>query len=155
MGMLDGLLGQILGGAMSQGARDPSRQQGMGGAAHGAGAGALMALLPVLLQVLQRNGGLGGMLSQFQQQGYGKEADSWVSTGSNMPIDGNILSQVLGSGQMDQIAEQLGMSRREAADQMASALPDVVDHLTPHGNVPADSDDLVNRAMEILQRGGR
>lgn len=173
MGLLDGLLGQVLGGAMNPNAGDDprARMPGMpggmggldqilgGGGGHGAGAGAgaagMMALLPILLQVLSRNGGLGGLLSKFQQAGYRDQADSWVSTGSNQPIDGGILSQVLGDGQMDEIAQQLGTSKREAADRMASAFPEVVNHMTPQGSVPSDSDEIVNRALEILKRGGR
>ena len=170
MGMLDGLLGQILSGANPGGAQDMGGGGGMGGlesmlggtggeGGHGRGgmaaAGAVGALLPILLQMLQKNGGLGGMLSQFQEKGYGQQADSWVSTGQNQPINGDDLSQVLGSGQMDQIAAQLGMGRRQAADEMAAAFPQVVDRMTPRGAVPGNSDDLVNRALEILQRGGR
>lgn len=180
MGMLDGLLGQILSGAMQPGAADDGGLPGMSGMGRapggmgglgglesilgggGGGGGAGMAgaagaggLMAVLLQMLQQNGGIGGVLSQFQQAGYGKQADSWVANGQNMPINGDILSQVLGSGQLDQIAQQLGMSRGEAADQMASALPDVVNHMTPKGSVPSNGDDLVNRALEMLQRGGR
>jgi uncharacterized protein YidB (DUF937 family) len=34
-------------------------------------------------------------------------------------------------------------------------LPDVVDRMTPQGSVPANSDDQVARALEIMQRGGR
>ena len=109
----------------------------------------------VLLQMLQQNGGLGGLLSQFQQAGYGDQANSWVSQGQNLPINGDILSKVLGSGQLDQIAQQLGMSRGQAADQMASALPDVVNHMTPQGSLPSNGDDLVSRALEMLNRGGR
>lgn len=179
MGMLDGLLGQVLSGAMQPGQGDDGGLPGMsgmgrapggmgglgglesilgGGGAGGAGmAGAAGAggLMAVLLQMLQQNGGLGGLLSQFQQAGYGNQADSWVSNGQNMPINGDILSKVLGSGQLDQIAQQLGMSRGQAADQMASALPDVINHMTPQGAVPSNGDDLVNRALEILNRGGR
>lgn len=117
-----------------------------------AGAGGIMA---VLLQMLQQNGGLGGLMSQFQQAGYGDHANSWVSQGQNQPINGDILSKVLGSGQLDQIAQQLGMSRGQAADQMASALPDVVNHMTPQGSLPSNGDDLVSRALEMLNRGGR
>jgi len=202
MGLLDGLLGQILSGALKPGQDEgrglpdtgrvggqkagqemgglesilgglsrgqPGAGQGMGGLesilgglAGGSGGGPSMgaqggggALIAVLLQLLQRSGGLGGLLSQFQQAGYGKQADSWVQTGENMPINGDILSKVLGSGQIDRIAEQLGMSRGQAADEMASALPDVVNQMTPKASVPDNSDDLVSRALEILQRGGR
>ena len=117
--------------------------------------GLAINLIAILLQVLQQHGGLGGLLSQFQRAGYGKQADSWVSTGQNQPIDGDVLSQVLGAGTLDRIAGQLGLPRREAADQVASALPDVVNRMTPQGSVPANGDDLVARALEILQRGNR
>jgi len=169
MGLLDGLLGQVLGGATNPSDPDDitggnARARGapggmggldalLGGAAGGAGAqGGLMA---ILLKLLQQNGGLGGLLQQFQHAGYREQADSWVSTDRNLPINGDILSQVLGSGQIDAIAEQLGMSHREASDQVASALPDVVDQMTPQGTVPKDSEALVDRALEILQRGKR
>lgn len=200
MGLLDGLLGQVLSGALKPGQDDgrglpdmgrtggqgmgglesilgglaggqPGAGQGkgglesiLGGLANGAGTGAGPAtgaqggggaLIAILLQMLQQHGGLGGLLSQFQQAGYGRQADSWVSTGENAPISGDVLSKVLGSGEIDRIAQQLGMSRGQAADQMASALPDVVNQMTPKGSVPNDSDDVVSRALEILQRGGR
>ena len=101
MGLLDGLLGQVLGGA-AQGTPAPRD-------AMPAGAGGQGALMAILLQLLQQNGGLGGLLSQFQQKGYGEQADSWVSTGGNRPIDADVLSQVLGSGQLDRIAQQPGL----------------------------------------------
>lgn len=145
MGLLDGLLGQVLGGAArgNAPAGDAMRMGGQG------------TLVAMLLQLLQQNGGLGGLLSKFQRAGFGQQADSWVSTGRNQPISGDILSQVLGSGQIDRIAEQLGLPRHEAADQVATALPDVVDRMTPQGSVPANSDDLVSRALEILGKGAR
>ena len=141
MGDLGGLLGGA-GGGMPAG--------GLGGGAAAGGAGALLA---ALFALLQQNGGVGGLLQQFQQKGYGEAANSWVSTGSNKPISGDILSQVLGSGQLDALAQQLGMPRGQVADEMASALPQMVDRLTPQGHVDASGDDLVNRAMEILNRG--
>jgi len=139
MSMLDGIIGNVLGGML--GSNNSSAQQN--------------PLLQAALQILQQNGGIGGIVERFRQSGYAAQADSWVSTGQNQPIDGDVLSQVLGAGTLDQIAGQLGLPRREAAAEVASALPDVVDRMTPQGSVPPDSDDLVNRALEILQRGGR
>ena len=139
MSMLDGIIGNVLGGML--GSNNSSAQQN--------------PLLQAALQILQQNGGIGGIVERFRQSGYAAQADSWVSTGQNQPIDGDVLSQVLGAGTLDQIAGKLGLPRREAADQVASALPDVVDRMTPQGSVPANSDDLVARALEILQRGNR
>ena len=117
MGMLDGLLGNLMGGMTSDGAG--GRQQS--------------PLLLVALQLLQQNGGLQGMLGKFQQAGYGAQADSWVSTGQNQPISTDALSQVLGQGQLGRIARELGMSQGEAAGGLASMLPQMIDKMTPQG----------------------
>jgi hypothetical protein len=60
---------------------------GMGGAVLG-------GLLMIALQMLQRNGGLGNVLGRLQEQGYGREADSWVSSGENMPVPADVIEQI-------------------------------------------------------------
>jgi uncharacterized protein YidB (DUF937 family) len=132
MGMLDGLLASLMGGM----------QQG-GGAQQS-------PLMQIALQLMQQNGGLPGILGKFQQAGYGAQADSWVSTGQNQPISADALSQVLGHGQLAQIAQQLCMSQGEAAGGLASVLPQLVDRMTPHGQVPADHNDMVAQALAML-----
>jgi len=109
-------------------------------------------LLQMALQVLQQNGGIEGVLAKFQQAGYGAQAGSWVSTGQNTPISGDVLSQVLGSGQLAQIAQELGMSHGAAAGGLASVLPQVIDHMTPQGQVPTDHDDIVAQTLALLQQ---
>ena len=136
MGLLDGLLGGLMGGMSGSGTA--AQQQN--------------PLLQIALQLLQQNGGLQGMLSKFQQAGYGAQADSWVSTGQNMPISADALQQVLGHGQLAQIAQQLGISRGEAAGGLASLLPQMVDRMTPQGQVPADHNDIVAQALELLTK---
>lgn len=141
MGILDGLLGQMMGGMP-------------GGAQPSSGAGARNPLLQIVLQLLQRNGGLSAMLGKMQQAGYGNQAQSWIGTGQNMPIDAGVLSQIFGPGQLGQIAQQLGVSQDEAAGSVAQMLPQVVDQMTPEGQVPENHSDLVNEALAILQKGG-
>ncbi len=136
MGMLDGILGNVLGGSLGSGS-GPQQNP----------------LLQAALQLLQQNGGLEGVLGKFKQAGYGEQADSWVSTGHNMPISGDALSQVLGQGQLGQIAQQLGLSSGDAAGGLASLLPQVVDGMTPQGEVPAGDTDMVAQALAMLQRG--
>ena len=139
-----GLLDAILGGVM----------RGQGGAPMGGlGAQGSNPLLQIALQLLQQNGGLQGVLGKFQQAGYGDQAQSWVGTGQNMPIDAGALAQIFGQGQLGQIAQQLGMSHEEAAGQLAQELPNVVDRMTPNGQIPEGHSDLVNEALAILQRG--
>jgi uncharacterized protein YidB (DUF937 family) len=138
MGLLDELLGGVMGGMSGSGPGAQQQQQN--------------PLVLIALQMLQQNGGLQGMLSKFQQAGYGAQADSWVSTGQNMPISADALQQVLGQGQLGQIAQQLGMSRGDAAGGLASMLPQMVDRMTPQGQVPADDNDIVAQALEILNK---
>jgi uncharacterized protein YidB (DUF937 family) len=107
----------------------------------------------MLLQLLQQNGGLQGVLGKLQQSGYGQQAQSWIGTGQNMPIDAGALSQIFGHGQLGQIAQQLGVSQEEAAGGLAQMLPQVVDQMTPQGQVPDNHSDLVNEALAMLQRG--
>lgn len=145
MGILDGLIGGMLGGL-----------QGGGDVPPGSGAAGTQQnpLLLIALQLLQQNGGLQGILGKFQQAGYGAQADSWVSTGQNMPISGDALSQVLGHGQLGQIAQQLGMSSGDAAGGLASVLPQLIDRMTPQGQVPTDHQDIVGQTLALLQKRG-
>ena len=144
MGLLDGLLGSVLSGAMGGGA-----QQGMG--AQGMGAQGANPLLQMALQMLQQNGGIGGLLQQFQKAGYGDHAQSWISTGQNMPIDASALEKVLGQGQLGQIAQKMGMSHTETAGGLASMLPQLIDQMTPHGAVPDNSNGMVSQVLAQLQ----
>jgi uncharacterized protein YidB (DUF937 family) len=136
MGMLDGLLGSLMGGMTGDGTG--GRQQS--------------PLVQIALQLMQQNGGLSGLLAKFQQAGYGAQADSWVSTGQNQPISADVLSQVLGHGQLGQIAQQLGISHGDAAGGLASMLPQMIDKMTPNGQIPDDHNDMVSQALAILTK---
>jgi len=142
MGLLDGLLGGLMGG----GSTDPRQ--------HGGGLGGMgtAAIIAVVLQLLQRNGGIGGLLQKMQQSGHGPQGQSWIGTGQNQAISPDVLSQIFGQGQMQDIARELGMSHDEAASSVAQVLPDVVDRMTPAGSVPPDSDDLVSRTLQELMK---
>jgi len=140
MGLLDAILGGMMGG------------QGQSAGGLGMGGQGQNPLLQIVLQLLTQNGGLQGMLGKMQQAGYGDQAQSWIGTGQNMPIDAGVLSQIFGQGQMQDAAQQLGMSRGEVEGQLAQALPDVVDRMTPQGQIPEGDNDLVNEALAILQQ---
>jgi uncharacterized protein YidB (DUF937 family) len=148
MGLLDGLLGSMMGGQQMPGAE----QQMPGAGQRLPGAYTQNPLLQLALQILQQNGGIEGILRKFQQAGYGPQAQSWISTGRNLPIDPNVLAQIFGRGQLGQIAQQMGMSNDEASGGLAQTLPQVIDEMTPQGQVPDNNSDLVNRALEILRQ---
>ena len=134
MGMLDGLINSALGGMMGQGGQAPS------------------PLLQMALRVLQQNGGVEGLLDKFRQGGYADQAASWQSTGQNIPVSGSALQEVLGSGAIGQIAQQLGMSHGEAAGGLAQMLPQLIDKFTPNGQVPDNHNDMVEQALAMLNQ---
>ena len=88
-------------------------------------------LMQTALQLLQQNGGIGGMVDKFRQAGYGAQADSWVSTGENQPIAPDALQQVLGSGALGDIASRSACRTATAAGGLASMLPQMIDQMTP------------------------
>ena len=141
MGFLDGLLGQVMGGTMG-GGQSPAQAQ------------AQSPLLQIALRMLQQNGGISGVLGKMQQAGYGQQAQSWIGTGQNMPIDAGALSQIFGHGQLGQLAQQVGLSPEQASSGLAQVLPQVMDQMTPQGEIPDNHSDLVQQALALLQQRG-
>lgn len=139
MGLLDGVLGNLVGGLL--GGQLPQ------------GAQAQSPLLEMALRLLQQNGGIQGVLGKFEQAGLGQQAQSWISAGQNLPIDAGAISKIFGQGQLGEIAQQLGITHEQAAGQLAQALPQVVDKLTPQGQIPENHSDLVNQALAMLRSG--
>lgn len=132
MGLLDSLLGGVV--------------QQMGAA--GAGQNPLMQLV---LGVIRNNpGGLQGLVEQFSKAGLGQQAQSWVSTGQNLPISAEQIMQVLGGqgGPLQQLAQQFNVPPAQAAGGLADLLPSVVDHLTPNGAIQGD---VVESGLELLR----
>ena len=176
MGLLDDLLSSLTEGGLGQARPDPrsreprSRDPRIGGDPGGGGMGnILMALLPVILSMLASRqgagglgagrgsaasgGGLGDLLEQFRRQGYGTQAESWVGSGANQPISPDILAQVFGRDGLSRIATQAGLTEEDASAGLSELLPDVVDRMTPGGQMP-DSDALLQSVRDLGRRLG-
>ena len=154
MGLLDGLLGNVLGAALG-GNREQSQAQDplssiLGGLTGGTGGGTGNILLQLALSMLQQQGGLDNVLGKFREAGMGAQADSWVSTGQNMNISPNQLEQVLGSGALSDIAAKLGMSQDQAGSAMSQVLPELINQLTPQGQVTPDSENSLAEGLNAL-----
>ncbi|TGQ64553.1 DUF937 domain-containing protein [Mesorhizobium sp. M00.F.Ca.ET.186.01.1.1] len=81
-------------------------------------------------------GGLGGLLDRLKDAGHGNVADSWVGTGQNQSINANDLGTALGPQVIREIAQRTGLDEQELLKQLSTALPGIVDKLTPNGQVP-------------------
>jgi uncharacterized protein YidB (DUF937 family) len=86
------------------------------------------------------NGGLGDLLKQFQQNGQGDVAHSWVGSGPNKAISQDDLASALGTDTLDTLSKQTGMGRNDLLAGLSQHLPRFVDQLTPHGRLPTDEE---------------
>ena len=110
-----------------------------GGPGAGLGGSAGGALLNVVLGMLGNDapgGGLASIVQQFQRGGLGDVVQSWISSGQNLPVSADQISNVLGNEKIDDMAQQLGLDPGDLAGQLSQLLPQVVDQLTPSGQVP-------------------
>jgi uncharacterized protein YidB (DUF937 family) len=145
MGLLDSVIGAVAGNALGGGNQAGGMGGMLGSLLGGGGGGGQSALLNIVLGMVANQaggnhgagGGLGDLMGKFQQGGLGDVAASWVGSGQNMPVSADQLSNVFGSDMLGQIASQLGVSHGEAAGQLSQMLPEVINHLTPHGQAPA------------------
>ena len=114
---------------------------GLGGLS-GSGGGNQAAMLNAVMALLgggggAQGGGLGALVQAFEGQGLGNLVNSWVSTGQNLPISPDQIHKVLGASQVSQFAQQAGIAPDNAGALLAQLLPQVVDKLTPNGQLPA------------------
>jgi uncharacterized protein YidB (DUF937 family) len=126
---IENLLGGLLGGSGGAGGALGSL---LGG---GGGGSPLAALLPVVTGMLA-GGGLGKILGGMQAAGLDGKAKSWVGGGANEPISADEVKKVVDPRHIDEVAQKAGVSHDEAAGLIAQALPAVVNHVTPAGEVP-------------------
>jgi uncharacterized protein YidB (DUF937 family) len=126
-GMPGGAMPGGLGGSLGGGLGDVLKG-GLGGLLAGGAAGSVIS------------GGLGDLLKQLQQSGHGDAANSWVSNGPNKQIAPGDLASALGADQINSLMSQSGLSRDELLAGLSQHLPDVVNHLTPDGRLPSESE---------------
>jgi uncharacterized protein YidB (DUF937 family) len=105
---------------------------------------------PMVIKFLQ-GGGLNKLLGGFQEKGMADKAESWVGKGENKAITPQELEQVVPAEQIDQIAQKTGASREQTEELLAQALPQVVNQVTPEGQLP-DQAQVDQRLDQLLQQ---
>ena len=112
--------------------------KGLAGKFLGGSAGTQNPLLDIALSLLTnpQTGGLEGLVETFKSKGLNDTVSSWVSTGQNLPVSGKQIQDVLGSDLIQQFAKKLGASNQDVSGGLANLLPDLIDKLTPTGQLP-------------------
>ena len=86
---------------------------------------------------LIRERNLDGLTQKLRDSGLDEQVSSWIAKGQNLPVVGDQITKALGNDTIAGIARKLGISNEQAADEVASELPGVVDQVTPEGEVPS------------------
>lgn len=97
-------------------------------------------------------GNLQSLVSSFKENGLGDAVASWIGTGHNLPITAEQLQTVLGSEQVQAIAEKMGLPLDVASESLATLLPQVIDKLSPNGELPENH--LVEQGLALLKSFG-
>ena len=95
-------------------------------------------MVSVVNGLIQKHGGVQGIVNQLQQQGLGPTVQSWINDGPNQPISPNQVHQAFGTDAINAIAARLGMNPQDLAQKLSHALPQVIDKLTPNGTLPSN-----------------
>jgi uncharacterized protein YidB (DUF937 family) len=111
MGLFDGVLGGIVGAGM----------------------------VTVVNGIIEKHGGLQGVVSEFENKGLGATVQSWVGTGPNQAITPDQVHTALGPDLLRQLSEKSGLSVEDLKQKLAQILPQAIDHLTPDGRIPKSS----------------
>ena len=139
MGLLDSVIGAL----------------GQGSSGGGNQAALLQAVITMLAQGGQGGqggGGLADIVSRMQQGGLGDVVGSWVGTGQNLPVSPDQLGGALGDDLLGSLTRSTGMNGGDLLGQLSQMLPQVVDQLTPNGQLPQGQLDVGAVLGQLLGR---
>lgn len=108
MGLFDGMLGGVVGAGM----------------------------VSVVNGIIEKHGGVQGIVNEFEKNGLGQTVRSWVGTGPNEPVSAADVHRVLGSDLLQQLSAKTGLSMQDLTEKLSQVLPQAVDQLTPDGKIP-------------------
>ena len=110
-----------------------------------------IAAISSLVTGVQREGGLDALVSKLRAAGLGGAVDSWVSTGSNQPVEPARLGEALGPDTLNRLSNTSGISIQALLPMLAAFLPQIIDMLTPDGTTPSGGlNDAASQSMPDL-----
>lgn len=88
------------------------------------------AELAAVESLIQNQGGVQGLVRQFEKAGLGSIAQSWVGKGENHPISSGQIYRVFGYETLQQIGAKVGLAADEVAAKLSHLLPEAVAKLS-------------------------
>lgn len=102
--------------------------------------GQAASLMGVASDLLEKVGGVQGLVQVLQQHGLGEQVQSWIGTGENQPVSGSALGQALDKAGLGNVVQEaagkVGMDPDTLLAHLSDLLPAAINHLTPNGQAP-------------------
>ena len=141
-GILSSVLGQ-LGGQQQRTAAGASGTQSL-----------LIAVLPLVLAWIQKQGGLQGALDKIKGQGLTSQVEDWVSTGpgENAQVQPDQVQSLFDDADVEQVAQQTQASKQDIYNAISAVLPQIIDSLTPQGEQTSkqEANDDIQQVMNLV-----
>jgi uncharacterized protein YidB (DUF937 family) len=94
------------------------------------------AALNGLAGAVRDEGGLDAMVGKLNDAGMGDAVNTWVGGGPNQPVDPQALGAALGDEQVQRLSSKSGIDAAALLPLLAAFLPQIINMLTPKGQVP-------------------
>lgn len=148
-GGLGGILGSVLGQLGGQQQRSATGASGTSGTQS-----LLIAVLPLVLAWIQKQGGLQGALDKLKGQGLTSQVDDWVSTGpgENAHVGAEQVQSLFDDADVEQVAQQTQAPKQDIYSAISTVLPQIIDSLTPQGEQTSkqEANDDIQQVMNLV-----
>lgn len=130
-GGLGGILGSVL-GQLGGGSSSTQTNATSGNTAQTL----LIAVLPLVLAWIQKQGGLQGALDKLKNAGLANQVQSWVDPQQQnaQEVPTQNIQSLFDDQDIEQVAQQAQAPKQAIYGAIASVLPQVIDSLTPQGS---------------------
>lgn len=106
-----------------------------------------------ILSWVQSQGGVQALLDKLRNGGLQEVIISWLSnSAANQVVTGDQITAALGTPAVADLGTKLGINTGAASAMLAEYLPKVIDAISPHGEVAANSgNELLTAGMNLLK----
>lgn len=105
----------------------------------------------IAMEMFNQHGGLGGIVTKFQEGGLADVVATWVAKGENAPVSSNQITEILGSSAITDMATKFGISPEMLSSKIAEHLPNMVDKMTPNGEINNNTGDLLSAVLGMMK----
>lgn len=149
---LGGILGSVLGNLGGTQQSQPRPQTGVLGS--GGTKTLLIAVLPLVLAWIQKQGGIQGALDKLKGLGLNKQVDDWVSNGpgENASVDQQQVQGLFDDQDVEQVAQEAQVPKQDIYGAISKVLPQIIDSLTPQGEQTnkQEANDDIQQVMNLV-----